>query len=278
MTELAEQITVRKSPLDEIHERLGATMIEYDGLHVPALYGDQLFEYATVREGGAGLIDLSLRGRFLVSGSEAIQFLNGLVTNDMNTLDVGNWMPAAFPNVQGRLIASARVIRTHDDQTGKKACPTFLLDTEAVTHHRVLKTIERFTLAGDFRVVDVTMQTALLSLQGKKAAKRVGAVFGDTVAELPKNRVAQIQWQQKQLTIWRATHTGEDGFDLLVDAENAEALWGALIDNGVRPVGYNALEILRIEAGLARYGVDMDESNVVTETNLDDAVSYAKGC
>jgi folate-binding protein YgfZ len=141
-----------------------------------------------------------------------------------------------------------------------------------------LKTIERFTLAGDVRVVDVTMQTALLSLQGKKAAKRVGAVFGDTVAELPKNRVAQIQWQQKQLTIWRATHTGEDGFDLLVDAENAEALWGALIDNGVRPVGYNALEILRIEAGLARYGVDMDESNVVTETNLDDAVSYAKGC
>src|SRR2546421_11985501 len=106
MTEAAEQIAIRKLALDETHAELGASMSERDGWSVPASYGDVASEYAAVREGGAGLIDLSPRGRFRVSGSEAVQFLNGLITNDMTTLEQNSWMPAAFPNVQGRLIAS----------------------------------------------------------------------------------------------------------------------------------------------------------------------------
>src|SRR5216117_1291164 len=110
MTEAVEQISIRKSPLEEMHIRAGASMQECDGWSVPANYGDVLFEYAAVREGSAGLIDLSSRGRLLVSGLEAVQFLNGLITNDMKTLAENQWMPAAFPNVQGRLLASVRVI------------------------------------------------------------------------------------------------------------------------------------------------------------------------
>ena len=67
--------------------------------------------YSAVREGGAGLIDLSSRGRMRVSGSEATMFLNGLITNDMKTLAENRWMPAAFPTVQGRLIGAVRVVR-----------------------------------------------------------------------------------------------------------------------------------------------------------------------
>src|SRR6185369_15355560 len=119
-----------------------------------------------VRDGGCGLIDLSSRGRILVSGTEAVQFLNGLITNDMKTLDLDSWMAAAFPSVQGRLIASVRVVRLKDDETDKKVSPVFLIDTEEATFERTLKTIERFTLAGDFRVTDVTNQTAQLSLKG----------------------------------------------------------------------------------------------------------------
>ena len=89
MTEAVEQIAPLKSPLHETHSRLGATMIERDGWSVPESYGDVLREYAAVREGGCGVIDLSSRGRILVSGTEAVQFLNGLITNDMKTLAVG---------------------------------------------------------------------------------------------------------------------------------------------------------------------------------------------
>lgn len=283
MTEAVETQILVKSPLDSIHQRLGATMIKRDGWSVPESYGDVLFEYATVREGGSGVIDLSNRGRILVSGSEAVQFLNGLITNDMKTLAENSWMPAAFPNVQGRLIASVRVVRLKDEGTDKNVSPTFLIDTEPATHERVLKTIERFTLAGDFRVSDITSQTALLSVQGRRAVNVVRSVLGAEAASIAANQAIQTRGQQSEVTgnvtVIRATHTAEDGFDLVVNSDRgASSLWEALQKAGVRPVGYDAFEILRIEAGLPRYGVDMDDTNVVTEAALDDAVSYTKGC
>jgi folate-binding protein YgfZ len=281
MTKATEQIAVMELPLSETHKRLGAEMRVQDGWSMPASYGDVLFEYAAVRESGIrliGLIDLSSRGRMLVSGTEAVQFLNGLITNDMKTLAENSWMPAAFPNVQGRLIAAVRVIRLRDDQAGKNACPTFLLDTEAATHERVFNTIERFTLAGDFRVNDITNQTAQLTLQGKKTADIVRSLLGEEAVGLAPNAAIQTSVQQSDITVVHATQTAEDGFDLIIDSDKATILWNALINAGARPVGYDALEILRIEAGQPRYGVDMDETNVVTEAALDTAVSYTKGC
>ncbi len=271
------------SKLDAAHRHLGAKMTERDGHLVPQSYGDVQREYAAVRNGGAGVIDLSSRGRLLVTGSEAIQFLNGLITNDMKTLAQGTWMSAAFPNVQGRLVASVRVARLEDDQS-----PVFLIDTEAATHERVVNTLQRFTLAGDFHISDLTETTAQLTIQGEKSSSIVAAVISEEAAGLETNGILRTKWTGGDtadppenlgpLTVMRATHTAEDGFDLFVDANAASALWQELIDGGAEPVGYDALEILRIEAGVARYGVDMDETNVVTESNLDDAVSYTKGC
>lgn len=218
-----------------------------------AIDNELMTEYVAVRDGGVGSIDLSARGRISVSGSEAVMFLNGLITNDLKTLGENRWMTAAFPNVQGRLLAAVRVIRRAND---------ILLDTEAVTREKVLKIIERFTLAGDFKVADVTDATRQISLQGRGAGELIEKMFG--VKDLPRDGV----WQDDDVTIFRATHTGEDGFDVIGAQEAFEAT----------PVSERVEEILRIEAGIARYGRDMDESNVVTEANLDDAVSYTKGC
>jgi folate-binding protein YgfZ len=272
------QVETKTSPLDAVHKSLGAIMTERDGWSVAATYGDELLEYAAVRESGAGLIDLSSRGRLLVSGCEAVQFLNGLITNDMKTLAEKTAMPAIFPNVQGRLVASVRVIRLADKPTEKGPVPVFLLDTEAATHEHVLKTIEKFTLAGDFHVADQTTITAMISLQGKAALGIIATVLGETVATMKGGSVLQTKWNDEAVTVVRAAPTGEDGFDLIVGSAQAAALWSSFVAAGARPVGYDALEILRIEAGVPRYGKDMDETTVVTETNLDDAVSYTKGC
>jgi folate-binding protein YgfZ len=228
-------------------------------------------EYGAVRDGGAGLIDLSAScGRIRVSGSEATMFLNGLVTNDMKALGENRWMPAAFANVQGRLIGAVRIVR------GKE--PAFLIDTDAASRDGVLKTISRFTLAGDFRVLDLTDETALMTVQGKRAAEIVEKVFETAVAALPRNGVVETRWQDVPVTIFRATHTAEDGFDVVIDAAQAPALQQAIVNAGAQPVSEKVAEILRVEAGIARYGRDMDETNVVPETNLEDAVSYTKGC
>ena len=269
MTEAVEQIAVRRSPLAELHERLGATMFERDGWLLPASYGDERVEYEAVREGGAGLFDFSSRGRVRVSGAEAVQFLNGLITNDVKTLLVGTWMTAAFPNVQGRLLAFARVLHRGDG---------FLFDTEPATRERIFKTLERFTLAGDFRVADMTEELASLSLQGARAAEIIAATLGSEAASIERGRIGTLLWREHSVSVIRATHTGEDGFDLFVKAEHAASLFEALMAAGARAIGFKALETLRVEAGLPRHGVDMDETNVVLETGLDEAVSYTKGC
>ena len=225
---------------------------------------EMMSEYGAVREGGAGLIDLSSRGRIRVSGSEATMFLNGLITNDVKSLAENRWMPAAFPTVQGRLIGAVRVVRGKD---------SFLIDTDAESREAVLKTISRFTLAGDFHVSDVTAETTLLSVQGKRAAEVVEKVLETPVSDLPRNGAIELP-----VTIIRATHTAEDGFDVVIDSGQATSIREALINAGAQPVGHETFEVLRIEAGIARYGRDMDETNIVTETNLDDAVSYTKGC
>jgi folate-binding protein YgfZ len=236
-----------------------------------AHYGDAGAEYEAVRGGaGAGLFDLSSRGRIEVSGGEAVQFLNGMLTNDVARLEDGTWMQAAFPNPQGRLIASARVLRRGD---------AFLFDTEAVTYERVLKYLERYTLAGDFRVRDLTSETALLTVQGARAREIVRAALGDEALNVERGRVSTARFRDGEVTLLHATHTAEDGFDLLIVNGEANALWAALVEAGARPAGFDALEVLRVEAGLPRYGVDASESNVVLEV-VDEAesVSYTKGC
>ena len=228
-------------------------------------------EYEAVRDGGAGLIDLSsARGHIRVSGSEATMFLNGLITNDVKTLAQNRWMPAVFPTVQGRLIGAVRVIRASE--------PAFLIDTETASHESVLQTVSRFTLAGDFKVSDVTAQTALLTLQGQGAAEILQKVLDQEISVLPQNGVAETTWQNVPVTIIRASHTGEDGFDIAIDSSRKAELRQALEAAGAQPVGEDTFEILRVEAGIARFGQDMDETSVVSETNLDDAVSYTKGC
>jgi len=99
-----------------------------------------------------------------------------------------------------------------------------------------------------------------------------------SVSDLPDNGVVETTWQNAAVTIIRATHTGEAGFDVIVDSSRKAELQQALEDAGAQPIGEDTFEILRVEAGIARFGIDMDETNVVPETNLDDAVSFTKGC
>jgi len=222
--------------------------------------------YTAVRDGSVGIMDLSARGRIMVSGSDAEMFLNGLVTNDVKTLAVNSWMPAAFVSVQGRLLAAVRIIRRADG---------FLFDTETATRERVFRLLERFSLAGDFKVADVTEQTALLSLQGKAADQLVRPEFGREAIEIDRQAIFR---SEKGCDIVPATHTAEEGFDIFTDHANADALWKTFTEDGVVPVDEVTQEVLRIEAGIPRYGIDMDDTTVISETNLDEAISFTKGC
>lgn len=219
-------------------------------------------EYDAVRNGnGAGLIDLSSRGLVEVAGAEAVMFLNGLITNDVKTLEDESWMTAAFPNVQGRLLAFARVIRRGDK---------FLFDTEMVTTETILKNLSRFTLAGDFRVTDLSNEINILSVQGANAAEIIRKVFGEDAANVSANRVASINNDFIIKT--------KNGFDVFVETNSFDEVKTSLLNAGAKFVGEEAFEVLRIESGIPRYGVDVNETTVVLESGVDEAVSFTKGC
>src|SRR6266404_4609065 len=269
MTESTQEAEAIQLKLNDLHTGLGAAMTVRNGWAVPANYGDVVREYAAVRSGRAGLIDLSSRGRVEVSGADAVAFLNGMITNDVKTLPDDGWFTAAFPTVLGRLVAVVRVL--HTDKS-------FLFDSEEVTAAKVGQLLSRFTAAGDFKVTELTNDFALLSIQGRDAAAIVRDAINVDVVDLPRGRVSIIEWRGHQIRIIRATHTGEDGFDLFVPAESAGEIWTAISSAGAVPVGQDAFDVLRIEAGIPRHGIDMDETNVVLETGLDEAVSFTKGC
>jgi tRNA-modifying protein YgfZ len=276
--EATEQIQLNKSPLDQWHIANGASMIGINGWSLPAHYGNYLDEYNAVRNEGAGLIDLSTRGRIRVTGSEAIQFLNGLITNDMKTLAENSWMPAVFPNVQGRIVASVRIARLNNQEGNKGNVPVFLIETELATHEVVFKTLERFSFAGDFHVSDVSNATGEISVQGSKAERTLAKVLGDAWQELAVGGIATFKHNDTDVVVIRASHTGEDGFDLIVATQELGPLASAIKNAGATPVGLEAFDILRIEGGVALYGPDFDDTLVVSEANLDDAVSFTKGC
>jgi len=230
--------------------------------------------YTAVRDGGAGIIDLSARGRITVGGSEAAKFLNGLITNDMKTLPAHCWMPALFPNVQGRFLAAVRVMNLGNE---------YLIDTEPATYPTVLNLLSRFTLAGDFRVTDQTEHIAALSVQGKKSPEIIASIFGAGAVPVQKlfwdpGNITLAEFAGRPVTIICDTHTAEQGFDLFIEVAQITDLRQALIDAGAVEVSEDTVEILRIEAGIPRFGIDVDGTTVVNETNFDHSISFTKGC
>lgn len=200
---------------------------------------DFIEQYNKIRSGGVGFYREN-RGLIEVSGSEAIQFLDGLITNDMKTLEDGNEMLAAFPTVKGRMAAVIGIRRI-----GEK----YLIETEEATYKKVHDNLFRFTYAGDFHVNDLTE---------KYAAYRF---FGDTTRIDEK--------VEDSLII--ASHT-------FVPIENSSEFEAALKDKDFVEILDELYETLRIEEGIPKYGVDMDETTVVPEVGIENLISYQKGC
>jgi folate-binding protein YgfZ len=205
-----------------------------------------------------GLVDRSERGKLALSGSEAKAFLQGQVTNDVEGLEAGRGCYAAFLTHKGKMLGDLRVL----DVGGE-----LLLDTERVALQELFNMIRRFKLGRDVELHKRTLETALLSLVGPDARRVVGA---EDLVEEHANRRAEIGGVPVLLV---ATDVGVDVF---APAEGKEAVIAAL---GVPAVGEDAAEVVRIESGRPRYGVDLDDSVMPQEAGLNErAVSFTKGC
>ena len=196
--------------------------------------------YEHIRSGGSGIYKQK-RGLIAVWGKEAVQFLDGLISNDMKTLEEGQQMLAAFPNAQGRLLAVVRMLRQ-----GEK----YLFETEDATREKVYQNLFRFTFAGDFFVEDLSEQYRYVEVFGSEP----GAVADGFLFK----------------SAFSTSH--------FVENDKAEDLKTGLITNGSVEIPNDLYETLRIESGIPKYGVDMDETTIVPELGIDGLISYNKGC
>jgi glycine cleavage system T protein len=263
---------ILRTPLYDTEKELGARFGDSFNWEMALFYKGQQEEHQQVR-GAVGLIDLSYYGVLKVGGKEAVQFLNGLVTNDVKSLSKGEGMRAAFLTGHGKVRALCRVLSLGDE---------YLIINDPQTHDKIFKYIFPFSYAGDFKVEDVSDQYRALSVQGPKSVLVMKEVCFEPIASL-----AEIAWTEntiagQRVLISRVSHTGEIGFDIFVPASGLKDVWDFISLKGsyhfIAPVGLQALESLRIEAGIPVYGVDADENNMMLELGIADAVSFTKGC
>ena len=262
----------KQSPLKERHQANGATFVEEDGWILPLHFGDPLREYEAVRS-QVGLLDLCHRTLLRFTGPDRVSYLQGMVSNDVKKLAPGEGVRAAILDIQGKILADTRIFCLED---------FFLLDLWEPLKEKILTHLNRYLIADDVEITDLTGRYGTLSLQGPKARLFLGELFSG--GEIPAGELGHGAFQlgAAEIRIARSTHTGEDGYDLFIAMTDLLPTVPRIQEIGkkfsLRWVGAKAQEVLRIEAGIPRYGIDMSEDILLLETGLDQAVSFQKGC
>jgi folate-binding protein YgfZ len=275
-------------PLHEFHRSLGARFAELSGAEIVSDYGDALAEHTALRE-TAGVIDLSFRSRICLTGADRVRFLHGQVTNDIKRLRAGEGCYAAITTAKGKMESDLNVYVLGDE---------LLLDFEPGLTAKISQRLEKYIVADDVQVVDVVPHYGLLSVRGPKAGPVVEAlqIFQElparpfqsakisdaTLGEIYLMNQPGIALSESGALLTTAGHSAT-GFELFVPMDSLGAVADKLImaakAAGGRACGWNAFETARVEAGIPRFGADMDENNIPLECGIEArAVSYNKGC
>jgi folate-binding protein YgfZ len=218
-------------------------------------------EYRALTE-ASGLLDRSERGKLALAGPDAKSFLQGQVTNDIESLTSGEGCYAAFLTPKGKMLGDLRVLDAGDE---------LLLDTERIALQELFNMIRRFSIGYDTELHKRTLERGLLSLIGPESGAIAGA--GQLASTEHAHRLVDVGGVST-----RAVRT-DVGIDLLCDAGDTDALRAALEEAGALPISEPVAECLRIECGRPQYGIDLDDTTIPQEAGLNErAVSFTKGC
>jgi len=260
----------RRSPLADYHVSQGATLAAYHGGLVPARFTDPRAEHRAVRE-AAGLFDFSFRAKFAVAGADRVRFLHGMVSNDVKGLAPGSGTYATILNAQGQILADLRICCDED---------RFVIDTDADLREKAMQTLRRYIIAD--KVVLEPLALYALAFQGPRARPLLEKTLHIDLPDLPEYGHFQTNFAGFPVRAVRASSTGEEGYEVWVNEKGLFGLWGAACGQAptydMLPCGTEALETLRIEAGISRYGSELGEDTLLLEAGLTNAVSFTKGC
>lgn len=250
-----------KTPLFAEHVALGGRMVPFAGFAMPVQYAQgALHEYHVVRDGGAGLFDISHMGQVRVTGGDALDFLQYVASNDASRLADGQVQYSALLNENGGFI--------DDITTYRLARNEHYLCVNAANRHRDLDHLKRQAARFDAHVEDESDTTALLALQGQAAEEMLAGLTDLDLTAIAYYHFASGKVCGQPALVSRTGYTGEDGFELYLHRDAAVTVWRALLRAGAEPAGLAARDMLRTEMGYALYGHEISEGVTPVEANL----------
>jgi aminomethyltransferase len=263
---------LKRTPLHACHVELGGRLVPFAGWEMPVQYAGVIEEHRAVRT-AAGLFDVSHMGEIRVRGAGAEALLQGLTPNDVAKLAPGRAHYSGLLTERGTYVDDLLVYRLAADD--------FLVVVNASNAERDLAWIASRAAGGDAEVVDESDRWALLALQGPKAVEILTPLASSGVSELRYYGFQQGEVTGRPALISRTGYTGEDGFELYLAPEDAPEIWRRLLaagaDRGLVPAGLGARDTLRLEAAMALYGHEIDESTTPFEAGLGWVVKLDKG-
>jgi aminomethyltransferase len=259
-------------PLADEHRRLQARWMTVDGREIPDHYGDPLAEHLAVRE-RAGAADLSERGLLRVTGPDRAKYLHSILTNDILALAPGQGCYAALLDVKGHLQADMRLFALED---------ALLIDLDPALTATTVPALKRYIVIYKVTLEEITAQLLHLALWGPRSGDWLTAMFGRSLPPMPDYHHVTWEWRKTPIEVIRLSETGEAGAHLFVPSAIGAPFWHALMEAGrpigAVPVGARAVESLRIEAGVPRFGAELDSTRFPAEAGIEQAISYTKGC
>jgi folate-binding protein YgfZ len=230
-------------------------------------FGDTRAEFRALLA-GCGLYDLSSRAKIAVTGGDRVRWLNGMVSNNIRDLASGHGVYAFLLNAQGRIQADVFAF-----QRGK----SLLVDAEGVQREKVLQLFDRYIIADDVEIADVSDKIAAVGLTGPES-RSVLEREGIAVPDLAHLQFADTVWQHKSVTVLRSGEEAGESWQVWISPEHSGELWDALVKAGARPTGAAALNLFRISRGIPQFGVDIRERDLPQETGQSRALNFTKGC
>lgn len=249
----------------------GANPSEHGDVTTASDFGDVRAEFQSLLS-GCGLYDLSASAKIAVTGSDRVRWLNGMATNNVRDLSPGHGVYAFLLNAQGRIQADLYVFQRGD---------SLLVDAERGQREKVLQLFDRYIIADDVEIADVSDKLTALGLSGPESRnilERAGITVPDLASLELCSPKCNCACDCLQCTLVRGDDTAGTSYQLWLAPDTLKSTWDALVAAGATPVGADALELRRISFGIPKFGVDIRERDLPQETGQTRASNFIKGC
>jgi aminomethyltransferase len=262
---------VKHIPLNDLHAKLGGKMVPFAGYNMPVRYSSDIEEHMTVRK-GVGVFDVSHMGEFTVKGSQALDLIQRVTSNDASKLVDGQAQYSCLPNETGGIVDDLIVYKIKDND--------YLIVVNASNIDKDWNWISKFNTKGA-EMKNISDDICLFAIQGPKAV--------DVLQKLTKTNLKEIKYYHFAIGVFAGVpnvimsntgYTGAGGFEIYVNKKEAEKIWEAIFDAGrsadIKPIGLGARDTLRLEMGFCLYGNDIDDTTSPLEAGLGWITKFTK--